>query len=105
VDRAAAADRRATTIAGTVAIAASFTLGGAGLVLDRVKVPDADVRRLFAVLLCVTTVFFVLSAIYALRALVGTRGWHWADPHQLDQGVPENVDEAVPHRLGLRAVS
>jgi hypothetical protein len=33
-DRAGAADRRANTIAGTVAIAASFTLSGGALALD-----------------------------------------------------------------------
>jgi hypothetical protein len=37
VDRAEATERRATTITGSVAIAASFTVGGAGLLLDDAK--------------------------------------------------------------------
>jgi hypothetical protein len=44
VDRAAAADRRASTIAGTVAIAASFTLSGSALILDNSKLADKTVR-------------------------------------------------------------
>jgi hypothetical protein len=83
VDRAAAADRRATTIAGAVAIAASFTVSGAGLVLDRNKFTDPDVRKWAAVVLCITTVLFALSAVYALRALVSTRRWNWPDPTDL----------------------
>src|SRR3954451_22078645 len=43
VDRAAAPARRATTIAGTVAIAASFTLSGAGLVADPTKISNGTI--------------------------------------------------------------
>jgi hypothetical protein len=99
VDRAAAADRRASTIAGTVAIAASFTIGGAGLVLDTGKITDADTRRWMAVVLCVTTVFFVLSAFYALRALVSTRQWNFSLPWDLPVDPAENDTK----RLGMRA--
>lgn len=52
LNRAEAADRRASTIAGSVAIAASFTLTGAGLVLDHQKVTNHDLRRWLAILLC-----------------------------------------------------
>jgi hypothetical protein len=99
VDRAAAADRRATTIAGTVAIAASFTIGGAGLVLDNGKIDDADMRQWMAVVLCVTTIFFVLSAFYALRALVVTRQWNFSQPTDL----PIDPTESYEKRLGMRA--
>ena len=98
VDRAAAADRRATTISGAVAIAASFTLGGGALVLDGTKIPNADVRRWLALVLCFTTALFVLSAVYALRALVATRTWNWSDPHDLRPDVNTQYE-----RLGRRA--
>lgn len=97
VERAAAADRRATTIAGTVAIAASFTLGGAGLLVDPAKVTDGDLRRALAVLLFVITVSFVLSAIFALRALVATRTWAWVNPHDVD-GLPTGEVERIRMR-------
>ncbi len=99
VDRAAAADRRATTIAGTVAIAASFTLGGAGILIDPSKITDLHIRRIFAVVICLITVFFVLSAIYALRALVATRSWSWVNPHDL----PLASGESREKQIGMRA--
>jgi hypothetical protein len=99
VDRAAAADRRATTIAGAVAIAASFTLSGGALILDRGKIIHASMRIWFAVLLGATTVFFVLSALYALRALVATRAWNWSNPMDL----PHNKAETRDKQIGMRA--
>lgn len=99
VDRAAAADRRATIIAGTVPIAASFTLSGAGLVLDGTKILDESVRTWFAAILCVTTVLFVASAGYALRALIATRVWNWSEPYDL----PVDPNEPLPKQLGMRA--
>lgn len=84
--RADGADRRATTIAGTVAIAASFTLGGAGVVLDSAKFKGhGDIRTIFAAVLAFTTAAFVISAAYALMALVKTRFWRWARPDHLDE--------------------
>ena len=99
VDRAAAADRRATTIAGTVAIAASLTLSGGGLALDAQKITDPDARRWFGIVLCVATACFVLSAFYALRALVATRTWNWGQPTDL----PIEAEEHLQKRLGMQA--
>ncbi len=99
IERAAAADRRATTIAGTVAIAASFTLGGAGIVVDSSKIANASLRHAFAIVLCATAAFFIASAIYALRALVATRTWKWNDPHEL----PLDPTEPREKQLGMRA--
>lgn len=98
-DRASAAERRATTIAGAVAIAASLTLSGAGLVLDATKLPSYGLRLSFAITLAFTTTLFVLSAIHALRALVRTRVWNWSLPKHL----PVDPAEPVPTRIGLRA--
>jgi hypothetical protein len=99
VERAAAADRRAATIAGTVAIAASFTISGGGLALDSSKVAWAADRRALAILLAFTTLSFVLSAAYALRALVAARHWRYSDLHGLDNGTGKSVHE----QLGMRA--
>ena len=85
-DRAEAADRRATTMASGVAIAASFTLSGAGLLLDGTRWEEESILRVcFAVGLLFTTLAFVLTAIYALRALVSkrTRTWNWNDPTKM----------------------
>ncbi|HEX5925197.1 MAG TPA: hypothetical protein VFY45_15300 [Baekduia sp.] len=99
LDRAGAADRRATTISGTVAIAASFTISGAGLILDDTKVPDPRLQRLLMIVLTVTTVAFVISAVYALRALVATRKFDWPHPGDLKR---VSATDAV-ERLQLRA--
>jgi hypothetical protein len=99
VDRAAAADRRASTIAGTVAIAASFTLSGSALILDNSKLAEKTVRLSFAIVLFATTSLFVLSALYSLRALVVTRTWNWSEPFDL----PRDPDEPLPMQLGMRA--
>jgi hypothetical protein len=50
-DRIKGAERRATTLQGTVAIAASLVIGGAGLLLDPSKVSDRWWRIGFAVIL------------------------------------------------------
>ena len=103
-ERAAAADRRASTIAGSVAIAASFTLSGAGFVLDTQKVADPDVQVAFAMVLFATTVSFVFSAVYALRALVGTHQWNWTKPPELDKYAHDvHEDEEGIQRQRLRA--
>jgi hypothetical protein len=99
VDRAAAADRRASTIAGTVAIAASFTLSGSALILDTSKLGNKPVRLSFAIVLFATTSLFVLSAWYSLRALVATRAWVWSLPYDL----PLDPHESLPTQLGMRA--
>ena len=89
-DRADAADRRATTIAGTVAIAASLTLSGASLIFDDGKIRDETWQAVLAFLLFAATAAFVTSAIYALVALVRHRRWNWSDTRDL----PRQIDSA-----------
>ena len=81
VDRAAAADRRATTIAGTVSIAATVTLSGASLVFDDKKIKGDDWRGVLAFLLFAATAAFVVyrarlrrrpTSSATARALAGT---------------------------------
>ena len=68
-DRIASAERRATTMQGTVAIAASLVVAGAGLFADTSKIPDRAWRTAFEALLAV----FVVSLIgTAWRALAVT---------------------------------
>lgn len=101
VDRAAAADRRAATIAGTVAIAASFTLGGAAVVMDASKFLDNSLRSAAAVSLGVSATFFAVSAMFALWALVAARQWNWSDPHALIK----HADASEAKRVGKHAAS
>lgn len=103
LDRAEAADRRATTVASSVAIAGSFTLSGSALLLDGGKWTGVStLRSCFAVGLVLTTGSFVLAAIYALRALVSkpARTWNWLTPSNMWQCAAEPTPE---RRLGRRA--
>jgi hypothetical protein len=79
-ERAGAAERRAATLAGAVAIAASLTTSGAGLVLDTDKIPESEWRVAFAGLFAAITCFLVLSGLYATRTIVGWRRWSWPNP-------------------------
>jgi hypothetical protein len=99
VDRAAAADRRATTIAGTVAIAASLTLTGSSLVFDGGKIKDDVWRGFLAFILFAATAAFVAAAVYALIALVRYRKWNWAEmwdlPKQASSGDEIKLNRAA----------
>ena len=92
VDRTAAADRRATTIAGTVAIAASLTLSGASLVFDDEKIKEDAWQAVLAVLLFATTAAFVASAVYALVALVRYREWNWSEMWDLPREAESSAE-------------
>lgn len=76
-DRADAAERRAATLSGALAIAVSFTISGAALVIDEDKIPQRSWRVVFAALLLLVALSFVLAALHALRASVGFRKWAW----------------------------
>lgn len=65
--RIESAERRATTLQGTVAIAASLTIGGAGLVLDKTTIDDNCWRQVFAVGLAA----FILCLIGCVLRAVG----------------------------------
>lgn len=82
-DRAAAADRRATTVAGVVSISATLTLSGSSLILDDSKVPDGSWQIVLAAFAFAAAAAFVASAAYALIALVRYRSWNWSELHDL----------------------
>jgi hypothetical protein len=104
-DRADAADRRATTIASSVAIAASFTLTGGGIVVGDNTIGSQSIRIAFASVLFATTLLFIGSAYCALRALVRRRDWSWLDPHSLRSAPPglDRHEASRQHLLGVRA--
>lgn len=85
VDRTASAERRATPLCGTVAIAASLTVSGAGLILDRSNVPEHGWRIGFARAFAFATLLFILSGLYATRALVRPRRWAWVHPDRIPE--------------------
>lgn len=75
IDRAAAADRRASTIAGTVAVSASLTVSGGGLALDQAKWSGHEAwRTTFGIFLCLAVLAFTLAAVFSLRALASYEG-------------------------------
>jgi hypothetical protein len=87
-DRAEIVERRATTIAASVAIATTFTVSGAAFIMDQTRLPDL-MTKIFAVLLAFVTVCFVLSAWYSLRGLAGAhaRTWNWESPWLLNRDI------------------
>lgn len=93
VERAAAADRRATTIAGTVSISVSLTTAAAGFLLDAVAGADDGARHGLALAILFAVLMFVLSAGYALWSLVGIRVWNRTNPHDLDSMKDIDVEE------------
>jgi hypothetical protein len=107
-ERVAAAERRAGTLAGAVAIAASLTTSGAGLVLDTDKIAQTSWQITFAALMAATTLFLVLSGLYAARTIVGWRRWTWPNPWKaVTQRGTEDADEIRIARAAelLRAFS
>jgi hypothetical protein len=107
-ERVAAAERRAGTLAGAVAIAASLTTSGAGLVLDTNKIEQTSWQVTFAALMAAITLFLVLSGLYAARTIVGWRRWSWPNPWKaVAQRGTEDADEIRIARAAelLRAFS
>ncbi len=72
-------ERRATTLQGAVAIAASFVLAGGGLLLDPAKIRSDAWRVAFAALYSVVITSLVFSALRALRATSRVLVWHYPD--------------------------
>ena len=68
-------------------------LGGAGLVLDKSNVPDEAWRLGFAVAFALTTLMFVLSGLYATRAIVSFRRWGWPHPHRVIERRTEGLGD------------
>jgi hypothetical protein len=95
IDRAAAADRRATTIASVVSISATLTLAGASLILNDSMVPNGTWQIVLAALVFATATAFVASAAYALVALVRYRKWNWSDLWDLPTPRPDTDESSA----------
>lgn len=76
--RVQSVERRATTLQGTVAIAAAVALTGGGLVLDPAKIHGDNWRTAFAVGLGALVFLFVLTAFRAAGA--STRTFNFTSP-------------------------
>jgi len=79
VDRGTIAERRATTLQGAVAIAATFTLAAGTIVAEKDKIPSHTWRVVFAVLVALVVLAFVGAGILALQATSRIEAWRDAD--------------------------
>src|SRR4051812_39740238 len=68
-DRISAAESKATTLMGTVAIAASLVVAGSGLILDANKVTDGW-REALSIVVAVLLVMLLMTGYIASRALM-----------------------------------
>ena len=81
-ERADAAERRATTLQGAVAIAATFTLAAGSLVTDADKVGSHGWRVAFAVAIAVVVFAFVIAGVVALQATSRIDAWSYPDEQE-----------------------
>ena len=84
----------------TVAIAASLTVGGASLVLDKTKVPEQAWRFSFALGFALATLMFAMAGFYAARAVVAFRRWAWPRPNRV---IARRGDDSSAQRLARAA--
>jgi len=96
--RAESAERRAATIQGAIAIAASLTLAGGSLLLDASKVPSHPWRIVIAVGFASAVVLFAIAAWRAF--LVTWPRFMWASPAAAD--IPDYADQESSHEVQLR---
>jgi hypothetical protein len=80
--RAESAERRAATIQGAIAIAASLTLAGGSLLLDASKVPSHPWRIVIAIGFALAVLLFAIAAWRAF--LVTWPRFMWASPAAAD---------------------
>jgi hypothetical protein len=95
-------ERRATTLQGAVAIAASFVLAGGGLLLDPSKIRSETWRLAFTALYALVIASLVFSALRALRATSRVLVWHYRDGEDvLHRG--DNDQTAAAYELAVAA--
>jgi hypothetical protein len=99
--RIESAESRATTLLGSVAIAASIAIAGGGLLLDPNKVPDQTWR----VILAIGLVAFVLCLLgCAIRALGATSRIFVVQEPGIDE-IPHRASMSLDKALTLRAAA
>jgi hypothetical protein len=79
-ERSDGIERRATTLQGAVAIAASFALAGGALLLDTGKVPSHGWRVALVIPYAITIVSLLACGLRALRATSRVLVWHYPHP-------------------------
>jgi hypothetical protein len=105
VDRIDSAERRATTLQGTVAIAASVVVAGAGLLLDPSKVSDQRWRMVFSVSVLAFVICLTASAIRALSATSRIFRFEQPGPQRIGHRASMSECDVLTHRAAelLRA--
>ena len=93
------AERRATTLQGTVAIAASVALAGAGLLLDPTRVPSRSWRVAIVVALALFVLCLLGCAVRALGATV--RIFNYEEPGY--ERIVDRVSMSGPAAMTSRA--
>lgn len=97
-ERIGVAEAKATTLLGTVAIAASLVVAGAGLILDSAKVSEPW-RQILMCLVATVLVFLLLCGYTASRALL--KVWRISRPQPraaLDRAGSDNVADVLRDR-------
>lgn len=94
-------ERRAATLQGAIAIAASFVLAGGGLLLDTTKIRTESWRIAFAVVIAIVIICLVFSALRSLRATSRVLEWHY--PEESDLLLKRQGSDAGEHDLAVAA--
>lgn len=79
----AGVERRASTLQGAIAIAATFVVAGGGLLLNTSEIQTGGWRIAFAVVFVLVIMCLVFSALRALRATSRVLVWHYPDEEDL----------------------
>lgn len=94
-------ERRASTLQGAIAIAASFVVAGGGLLLNTSDIRTTGWRVAFAVVFVFVIMCLVFSALRALRAT--SRVLVWQYPDEEDLLLRRTRDDPADHELAVAA--
>jgi len=101
IARAESVERRATTLIGAVAVAASLTVAGGSLLVDPARIRDTWWRVALSLLLLLVVLAFVMSGWRAVQAL--SRVHKWTYPN--DEDILKHRDLGLARARGARAVA
>lgn len=97
----AGVERRASTLQGAIAIAATFVVAGGGLLLNTTEIQTDGWRIAFAVVFVFVIMCLVFSALRALRATSRVLIWHY--PDEEDLLLRRTNDYTSDHELAIAA--
>lgn len=106
-ERAEGAERRATTLQGAIAIAASFGIAAGALLLDTNKIHSHEWRQAFAAISLGFVFCLVASGFRAVSAVYRVHRWSYPDSEKIFTRAQMDPSEAKTHRAAslLRTVS